>query len=201
MLASSSLLCRGKSLFFFFSSSSQRAAAAGGDEEETQWWHCWVKGGQRWSLFFSFFLLYMLFFIFFLSFGLQLLPSSVFPFGLFLPSRAPSLVSAPHLCLFSASVFIGKEGRWKWVETWLGRPLCCRPTIAWGGTSPLFLQHVRGHGSAEQMNVLGQRLFELKEGRKGSENRGAKAPFPCFLHVQGKKTVYETAPFWAKRVV
>jgi len=51
------------------------------------------------------------FFIFFLSFGLQLLPSSVFPFGLFLPSRAPSLVSAPHLCLFSASVFIGKEGR------------------------------------------------------------------------------------------
>jgi hypothetical protein len=51
------------------------------------------------------------------------------------------------------------------------------------------------------MSVLGQRLFELKGGRKGGENRGTKAPFPCFLHVQGKKTVYETMPFWAKRVV
>jgi hypothetical protein len=40
------------------------------------------------------------------------------------------------------------------------------------------------------MDVFGRRLFELKGGRKGGENRGTKAPFPCFLHVQGKKKTY-----------
>ena len=107
-------------------------------------------------------------------------------------------------------VFIGKNRG----GTWLGRP-----TIARGGTSPPFLQHVGGHGTAGQMGVLGRCLFELKGGRKVGENKGTKATFPCFLHVQGKKktygviqndtvlglcfflTVYEMAPFWAKRVV
>jgi hypothetical protein len=40
------------------------------------------------------------------------------------------------------------------------------------------------------MGVLGRHLFELKGGRKGSENRGTKASFPCFLHVQRKKKTY-----------
>jgi hypothetical protein len=40
------------------------------------------------------------------------------------------------------------------------------------------------------MDVFGRRLFELKGGRKGGENRGTKAPFPCFLHVQRKKKTY-----------
>jgi hypothetical protein len=31
----------------------------------------------------------------------------------------------------------------------LGRTLCCRPTTARGGTSPPFIQHVGGHGSAQ----------------------------------------------------
>jgi hypothetical protein len=49
---------------------------------------------------------------------------------------------------------------------------------------------VEGHGLAEQMGVFGRRLFELKGGRKDGENRGTKAPFPCFLHVQRKKKTY-----------
>jgi len=184
---------------------------------------------------------------FFLSFGLSNLPSSTLSLssfsllfsGLFFSCPLPlslffflffySFVSfffsffsvlssflfcsrSPLSCVlffYRPSVFIGKNRG----GTWLGQP-----TIARGGMSPPFLQHVGGHGSAEQMGVLGRCLFELKGGRKVGENKGTKAPFPCFLHVQGKKktydviqnntvlglfflTVYEMAPFWAKCAV
>jgi len=46
---------------------------------------------------------------------------------------------------------------------------------------------VGGHGSAEQDKVFGRRLFK---GEDGGKHRGTKAPFPCFLHVQGKKKTY-----------
>jgi hypothetical protein len=59
--------------------------------------------------------------------------------------------------------------------------------IALGGTSPSFLQHVGGHETAEQDKVFGRRLFK---GEGGGKRRGTKAPFTCFLHVQGKKKTY-----------
>jgi hypothetical protein len=46
---------------------------------------------------------------------------------------------------------------------------------------------VGGHGLVEQDKVFGRRLFE---GEGGGKRRGTKAPFPCFLHVQGKKKTY-----------
>jgi len=88
---------------------------------------CFFFSSLSLSSVFSFSSLLLLFiFSFFFSFDLPPLFCSLSPFILVSP------------------VFIGKKhGRER-----SGRPLCCRPMTARGGTSPPFLQHMGGHGSA-----------------------------------------------------
>ena len=95
-------------------------------------------GGLQW--FFSLFLSVLL-----LSLCCPLFFFSLF-FYLFVLFFLLSFLSyiLPSVPLVSP-VFIGENKG----ETWLGRTLCCCPTTARGGTSPPFIQHVGGHGSAQ----------------------------------------------------
>jgi len=58
---------------------------------------------------------------------------------------------------------------------------------------------VGGHGSTEQNKVFGWRLFELKGGTKGGENRGTKlSSSPVFCASRGRRKAivpFKTAPF------
>jgi len=56
-----------------------------------------------------------------------------------------------------------------------------------------------GHGSAEQNKVFGWRLFKLKGGRKGGENRGTKLSSSLVFYASkgGRKAIvpFKTTPF------
>jgi len=57
---------------------------------------------------------------------------------------------------------------------------------------------VGGHRSAEQNKVFGRRLFELKGGRKCSENRTKLSSSPVFCASRGRRKAtvpFKTTPF------
>jgi len=145
--------------------------------------------------------------LFFCSFQSSPLCSSV----LVLPSLMPPL-------LFCPPVFIGKNRG----GMWLGRPLCCHPTTAWGARSLLFSPprgrpRVRGYTSGVMVGVF---LMLLRD-RNRWKQRKKKSFFSPVLRIQRKKkgysavqnntvlvslsffvwTVHETTSFWTKRAV
>jgi len=114
------------------------ASGGGGSRRRRCWW-------QLLLLFFllPFSLFFLLIFVFLLSFSICFFFLSFSP-PLFSLLSSFSLLSALTSALFVSPVFIGKNRG----DIWKGRPLCSRHMTARGGTSPQFLQHVGGHGSA-----------------------------------------------------
>jgi len=140
---------------------------------------------------------------------------SLFFFVLFDPLLYSFLFSfSTLLCTFFfvlPPVFIGKNrGR-----TWLGRPLCCRPTTARGAHSLLFSPpcgrpRVKGYTSGAMVGVF---LMLLRERSRWKQRKKQIFFFPCFsrpgeeerLQCRSKRhrfgllvfflTVHETAPF------
>jgi len=114
--------------------------------------------------------------LFFCSFQSSPLCSSV----LVLPSLMPPL-------LFCPPVFIGKNRG----GMWLGRPLCCHPTTAWGARSLLFSPprgrpRVRGYTSGVMVGVF---LMLLRD-RNRWKQRKKKSFFSPVLRIQRKKKGY-----------
>ena len=133
------------------------------------WWWRWQFAVVAAALIFfllslsSVFLSLLCFFFFFFF---RSSPSLLLSLFVFCPLSLYSSFLLYLLLLLCSLVFMGKkQGRKR-----TGWPLCCRP--------PPPLQHMEIVG---QVEVLGRCLFELKRGRKGSENTGEHSFLPLFL--------------------